>query len=153
MKFRNPFKSDIEHLISNEAENALYEKAANDIDEKIIDKGIWTKAYSRAQGDEVKQKVFYIELIVEHYKDLIRAGEELAHILATKEEIRQQEEEIRQQEEERIRRMREANKKREDAFSLKEFDESTKKNEKVILTVTVSLLIFAILVFIISTNL
>ena len=47
----------------------------------------------------------------------------------------------------------EANKKREDAFSLKEFDESTKKNEKVILTVTVSLLIFAILVFIISTNL
>ena len=146
MKFRNPFKSDIEHLISNEAENALYEKAANDIDEKIIDKGIWTKAYSRAQGDEVKQKVFYIELIVEHYKDLIRAGEELAHILATKEEIRQQEEE-------RIRRMREANKKREDAFSLKEFDESTKKIEKVILTVTVSLIIFAILLFIISTNL
>jgi len=37
MKFRNPFKSDIEHLISNEAENALYEKAANDIDEKIIE--------------------------------------------------------------------------------------------------------------------
>ena len=47
MKLRNPFKSDIEHLISNEAENALYEKAANDIDENIIDKGITIKVINK----------------------------------------------------------------------------------------------------------
>ena len=148
MKLRNPFKSDIEHLISNEAENALYEKAANDIDENIIDKGIWTRAFSKAQGDEVKQKAIYIELIVEHYKDLIRAGEELAHILATEEEKRQQREEY-------LRRMREENKKTEDAankFNLKEFDEDMKKTEKIVLTVAVLLFILMILVISLSTN-
>lgn len=148
MKLRNPFKSDIEHLISNEAENALYEKAANDIDENIIDKGIWTRAFSKAQGDEVKQKAIYIELIVEHYKDLIRAGEELAHILATEEEKRQQREEY-------LRRMREENKKIEDAankFNLKEFDEDMKKTEKIVLTVAVLLFILMILVISLSTN-
>lgn len=148
MKLRNPFKSDIEHLISNEAENALYEKAANDIDENIIDKGIWTRAFSKAQGDEVKQKAIYIELIVEHYKDLIRAGEELAYILATEEEKRQQKEET-------LRRMREVNKKTEDAankFNLKEFDEDMKKTEKIVLTVAVSLFMVMILVFSLSIN-
>ena len=148
MKLRNPFKSDIEHLISNEAENALYEKAANDIDENIIDKGIWTRAFSKAQGDEVKQKAIYIELIVEHYKDLIRAGEELAYILATEEEKRQQKEET-------LRRMREVNKKTEDAankFNLEEFDEDMKKTEKIVLTVAVSFFIFMILVFSLSIN-
>jgi len=148
MKLRNPFKSDIEHLISNEAENALYEKAANDIDENIIDKGIWTRAFSKAQGEQVKQKAIYIELIVEHYKDLIRAGEELAHILATEEEKRQQREEY-------LRRMREENKKTEDAankFNLKEFDEDMKKTEKIVLTVAVLLFILMILVISLSTN-
>ena len=148
MKLRNLFKSDIEHLISNEAENALYEKAANDIDENIIDKGIWTRAFSKAQGEQVKQKAIYIELIVEHYKDLIRAGEELAHILATEEEKRQQREEY-------LRRMREENKKTEDAankFNLKEFDEDMKKTEKIVLTVAVLLFILMILVISLSTN-
>ena len=148
MKLRNPFKSDIEHLISNEAENALYEKAANDIDENIIDKGIWTRAFSKAQGEQVKQKAIYIELIVEHYKDLIRAGEELAHILATEEEKRQQREEY-------LRRMREENKKTEDAankFNLQEFDEDMKKTEKIVLTVAVLLFILMILVISLSTN-
>ena len=148
MKLRNPFKSDIEHLISNEAENALYEKAANDIDENIIDKGIWTRAFSKAQGEQVKQKAIYIELIVEHYKDLIRAGEELAHILATEEEKRQQREEY-------LRRMREENKKTEDAankFNLKEFDEDMKKTEKIVLTVAVLLFILMILVLSLSIN-
>ena len=148
MKLRNPFKSDIEHLISNEAENALYEKAANDIDENIIDKGIWTRAFSKAQGEQVKQKAIYIELIVEHYKDLIRAGEELAHILATEEEKRQQREEY-------LRRMREENKKTEDAankFNLQEFDEDMKKTEKIVLTVAVLLFILMILVLSLSIN-
>ncbi len=148
MKLRNLFKSDIEHLISNEAENALYEKAANDIDENIIDKGIWTRAFSKAQGEQVKQKAIYIELIVEHYKDLIRAGEELAHILATEEEKRQQREEY-------LRRMREENKKTEDAankFNLQEFDEDMKKTEKIVLTVAVLLFILMILVLSLSIN-
>lgn len=104
MKFRNPFKSDIKHFITKEAENALYKKAAEDMDNNIIDKGIWTRAFAKAQGNKLKQKAFYIELIVEHYKDLIRAGEELATILATEEQKRQKQEvkiyneKIRQQE-------------------------------------------------------
>ena len=108
MAFRNPFKSDIKHLISKEAENALYEKAANDMDNNIIEKGIWTKAFAKAEGDKTKQEAYYIELIVEHYKDLIRAGEELATILATeeekryKQEVKIQQELKRQQEEQKI---------------------------------------------------
>ena len=56
MKFRNPFKSKIKHLLSKEAEYQLYKKAADDIEANIIDKGIWTKAFAQANGDEVKQK-------------------------------------------------------------------------------------------------
>lgn len=96
MEFKNPFKSKIEHLLSKEAEYQLYKKAADDIEANIIDKGIWTKAYALANGDEKKQKVRYIDLIVEHYKDLIKAGEELETILKTeaeKEEAEKQKEE------------------------------------------------------------
>ena len=88
MKFNNPFKSATERLISEEAENSLFEKAANDMENKVIDKGIWTKAFAKANGDVVKQKAIYIELIVQHYKNQIEAGEEIAHILATEEEKR-----------------------------------------------------------------
>ena len=91
MKFRNPFASNIEKLVSKEAENALYEKAWDDIKNNIIDKGIWTKAYAMSDGDEQKQKSAYIRLIVEHYKDLIKAGEELEVIL--KNEIKKAEKE------------------------------------------------------------
>lgn len=91
MKFRNPFASNIEKLVSKEAENALYEKAWDDIENNIIDKGIWTKAYAMSDGDEQKQKSAYIRLIVEHYKDLIKAGEELEVIL--KNEIKKAEKE------------------------------------------------------------
>ena len=88
VKFNNPFKSATERLISEEAENSLFEKAANDMENQVIDKGIWTKAFAKANGDEVKQKAIYIELIVQHYKNQIEAGEEIAHILATEEEKR-----------------------------------------------------------------
>ena len=91
MKVRNPFASNIEKLVSKEAENALYEKAWDDIENNIIDKGIWTKAYAMSDGDEQKQKSAYIRLIVEHYKDLIKAGEELEVIL--KNEIKKAEKE------------------------------------------------------------
>ena len=83
MKFNKPFQSATDRLLSEEAENSLYEKAANDIENEVIEKGIWTKAFAKANGDEVKQKAIYIELIVQHYKNQIEAGEELANILAT----------------------------------------------------------------------
>ena len=101
MKFRNPFQSATDRLISKEVEHKLYEKASIDIENESIDRGVWTKAFSNAQGDEVKQKAIYIELMVEHYKDEIRAGEELAKVLATeadKAKERQRQEEILRQE-------------------------------------------------------
>ena len=92
MKFNKPFQSATDRLLSEEAENSLYEKAANDIENEIIEKGIWTKAFAQANGDEIKQKAIYIELIVQHYKNQIEAGEELANILATEEEKRKKRE-------------------------------------------------------------
>lgn len=123
MEFRNPFKSDIKHFISKEAENALYGKAANDMDKNIIDKGIWTKAFAKAEGDKLKQKAFYIELIVEHYKDLIRAGEELATILATEEEKRYKQEVKIQQE--LKRQQEEINRKKKEEKRHHEYDEQS----------------------------
>ena len=101
MKFRNPFQSATDRLISKEVEHKLYEKASIDIENNDIDKGVWTKAFSKAGGDEVKQKAIYIELMVEHYRDEIRAGEEIAKVLATEAEKakeRQRQEEILRQE-------------------------------------------------------
>ena len=101
MKFSNPFQSATDRLISKEVEHKLYEKASIDIENESIDRGVWTKAFSNAQGDEVKQKAIYIELMVEHYRDEIRAGEELAKVLATeadKAKERQRQEEILRQE-------------------------------------------------------
>jgi len=94
MKFSNPFQSKIDKLISKEAENDLYEKAASEFEANIINKGLWTKAFTKAKGIEEKQKYIYIELMVEYYKDQIMAGKELADILATEEEKRKKEEDI-----------------------------------------------------------
>ena len=107
MKFRNPFQSATDRLISKELEHQLYEKASIDIENNNINDGVWTKAFSKAGGDEVKQKAIYIELMVEHYRDEIRAGEEIAKVLATeanKEKERQRQEEIERQERERERK-------------------------------------------------
>ncbi|MDC0891204.1 hypothetical protein OAS48_00745 [Gammaproteobacteria bacterium] len=98
MKLRNPFQSATNRLISKEVEYQLYEKAAIGIENNSIDKGVWTKAFSKAEGDELKQKAVYIELMVEHYKDEIRAGQELAKILvseADKAKERQRQDELR----------------------------------------------------------
>lgn len=56
MKFKNPWISATERLLTKDAEHALYEKAANDIESSIIHKGIWTKAFSLTDGDEKKTK-------------------------------------------------------------------------------------------------
>jgi len=111
MKFRNPFQSATDKLISKEVEHKLYEKASIDIENGSIDRGVMTKAFSNAQGDEVKQKAIYIELMVEHYKDEIRAGEELAKVLATEadkaKEMQRQEEILKKERAEKERKAQE----------------------------------------------
>ena len=92
MKFKNPWISATERLLTKDAEHALYEKAANDIESSIIHKGIWTKAFSLTDGDEKKQKAKYIELMVEYYKDLILAGDEIENIIKKKDEIQRKDE-------------------------------------------------------------
>ena len=86
MKIKNPFKSATENLINQEVEKEFYLKAAEDIENNVIDKGLWTKAFVMSQGDDAKQKAIYIELIVEYYKNQVKAGEEVADILAKEEE-------------------------------------------------------------------
>lgn len=83
---KNPFSSATKRFITKEAENQLYAKASEDMEKNIIHKGIWTRAFAKAEGNEAKQKALYIELMVQHYKDEIRAGEELEMILKTEEE-------------------------------------------------------------------
>lgn len=132
MKFKNPWVSATERLLTKEAEHALYEKAANDIELDIINKGIWTKAFSLTEGDEKKQKAKYIELMVEHYKDLILAGEELEDILASEEEKREKAEAAKVAEEEKKKKAEafaaEA-KKKNDAY-WKKLDTEKEKEEK-----------------------
>ena len=89
---KNPFSSATKRFITKEAENQLYAKASEDMEKNIIHKGIWTRAFAKAEGNETKQKALYIELMVQHYKDEIRAGKELAMILKTEEERLQAEE-------------------------------------------------------------
>jgi hypothetical protein len=89
MKFKTPFQSATERLLNAGAENSLYEKAASDIEANNIDKGLWTKAFAEADGNEIRQKALYIKMIVKQYKDEILAGEELAAVIASEEERRQ----------------------------------------------------------------
>lgn len=129
MKFKNPFKSDIDAYLSAEEENSLYAKAANDIDNEIYDKGIWTKAYAEAEGDKSKQKAIYIDLIVNHYKIQLKAGAELRDILATKEvKERRRQAKIKIAKEEAERPIRERKEAQKKAQSKKE--EFIKKNSK-----------------------
>lgn len=132
MEFKNPWVSATKRLLTKEAEHALYEKAANDIELNNIHKGIWTKAFSLTEGDEKKQKAKYIELMVEHYKDLILAGEELEDILATEEEKRKKAEAAKAAEEEKKKKAEafaaEA-KKKNDAYK-KKLDAEIEKEEK-----------------------
>ena len=99
MSFKDFFSSPIKTYLTAEEEILLYEKAGDDIEKGIINKGIWTKAYSQAQGDEAKQKAIYIKLIVAHYVKEIQAGEELAYILASAAEKVKKDEERRKERE------------------------------------------------------
>ena len=98
MKLKNPFQSATDRLISKEEERQLYEKAGLDIENNNIDKGLWVKALSKAEGDEKKQKGIYIELIVERYKDELRIAQQQSKMLEAKKKKQdsEQEEERRQ---------------------------------------------------------
>ena len=105
MKFGNPFSS-IDKLAAAEEENKIYEKIANDIDKNIIDKGIWTKAFSKSEGNLDKQKAIYIELMFQHYKKKQDAEKEIEKVeikkpepkKETKEKINTTQKEIRTKE-------------------------------------------------------
>ena len=92
MKFKNPFQSATEKVISTSEENRLYEKVTVAIENNDIDKGVWTKAFTQADGDTTKQKIIYIELMVEHYKNLIIAKQELEEARAIEAQALQAEE-------------------------------------------------------------
>ena len=92
MKLRNPFQSATEKVISTSEENRLYEKVTTAIENNDIDKGVWTKAFTQADGDTTKQKVIYIELMVEHYKNLMLAEQELEEARAIEAQALQAEE-------------------------------------------------------------
>ena len=87
MKFKNPFSSPLKDFLTEAEETALYEQAATEIENGIMNKGLWAKALSKADGNEEKQKAIYIELLVDYFKKEIAAGKELASILAREEEI------------------------------------------------------------------
>ena len=136
MKFKNPFQSATERVISQEAEYKLYEKVASDIEKNDFDKGVWTKAFSKAEGNESKQKAIYIELMVDHYKDLIKAGEEFEEILRkraeqeSKEQIRRK---AKKREKERIRKQAEEDEKeriKRNELYLREEEERRKEWEE-----------------------
>ena len=77
--------------------------------------------------DEKKQKVFYIELIVEHYKDLIKAGEELETILKTESEKKK---EAKEKNEDNLRQEREADNKSKEQENLSEQEQINNKEKE-----------------------
>jgi flagellum-specific peptidoglycan hydrolase FlgJ len=81
MKFKNPFSSPLKDFLTEAEETALYEQAATEIENGIMNKGLWAKALSKADGNEEKQKAIYMELLVDYLKKEIAAGKELASIL------------------------------------------------------------------------
>ena len=110
---KNPFQSATKRFISKEIENQLYAKASEDMENNTIHKGIWTRAFAKADGNESRQKAIYIELMVQHYKDEIAAGEEIEKILMSEAE----KELARLAEENKIRQEAERKKQEEAAWN------------------------------------
>ena len=69
-----------QQAVSKEIEYLLYEKVAEDIEQGFRDKGVWTKAFVEAEGDENKTKAKYIALMVLQLQLQIKAGLELQEI-------------------------------------------------------------------------
>ena len=80
-----------QQAVSKEIEYLLYEKVAEDIEQGFRDKGVWTKAFVEAEGDENKTKAKYIALMVVQLQLQIKAGLELQEIFS---EITSQDESI-----------------------------------------------------------
>jgi len=70
----------LQQAASEEIEYLLYEKIAEDIEQGFRDKGVWTKAFVEAEGDENKTKAKYIALMVLQLQLQIKAGLELQEI-------------------------------------------------------------------------
>ena len=156
---KNPFSSATKRFVTKEAENQLYAKASEDMENNIIHKGIWTRAFAKAEGNEAKQKALYIELMVQHYKDEIRAGEELEMILKTEEErthakaaARAAEKAERDAEAERIQKEQEEILRKEEYWNSPEGQEEIKKREKVALRVLYFFLGFTILIIVLNVG-
>ena len=81
----------LQQAASEEIEYLLYEKIAEDIEQGFRNKGVWTKAFVEAEGNEDKTKAKYIALMVLQLQLQIKAGLELREIFN---EIRGQEEPI-----------------------------------------------------------
>ena len=58
-------KSAVEDLVSQQELYELYAKVAKEIEDGLLDKGVWTKSFADAAGNEAKAKAVYIELMVE----------------------------------------------------------------------------------------
>lgn len=52
-------------------EEALYSQVTSEIKDGIIRDGLWTKAFAKAGGDELRTKAIYCELRVQSIKDEI----------------------------------------------------------------------------------
>lgn len=65
VKFFGTTKSALEDLVSQQELYELYERVAGEIEAGLIDRGVWTKAFADAGGDEGKAKAVYIDLMVE----------------------------------------------------------------------------------------
>lgn len=42
-------------------EARLYEQIAQELEANTVDKGVWTKAYAQAEGDDKQTRAFYIK--------------------------------------------------------------------------------------------
>lgn len=95
-------------LLSKEAEYALHEKVAEELEKGEKNLGVWTAAFAKSDGDEQKTTAKYIELMVQYYKDEIAAGTELTESM--------QEEYRKQVLEEKHQDLKQAQQKREAQF-------------------------------------
>ncbi len=90
--------------VSKKLIDSFYEKVAEDVANNIQDKGVWTKAFAKAGGDEQKAKAFYIELMVDELilqQEAIAEDEEEKRLQKIK-EINEREQKARDEERRRL---------------------------------------------------
>ena len=55
----------------------LYAQVHNELENDIVDKGIWARAFAKAKGDETKAKAYYLDLKVQDLTIKNEAAQEL----------------------------------------------------------------------------